>query len=112
MGIGGGAISVTLMVMCGKSIHRAIGTASGIGVFISIPATIGFVASGWSIDARPPMSLGYVNVLGFVLIALTSVLLIPLGAKVTHNTDQKRLRMIFGIFLLAVSINMARKVLS
>jgi len=109
MGIGGGAISVSLMVICGKTIHRAIGTASGVGVFISIPAAIGFIISGWGVPARPPISLGYVNMLGFILVAATSLLFIPLGARTAHNTDQKKLKMIFGIFLLFVSVNMIRK---
>jgi uncharacterized membrane protein YfcA len=109
MGIGGGAISVTLMVICGKRIHRAIGTASGVGMFISIPATLGFILSGWGAAGRPPLSLGYVNLLGFVLIALTSILLIPLGARTAHKTDQKRLKLVFGMFLMLVSINMIRK---
>lgn len=112
MGIGGGAISVSLMVMCGKSIHRAIGTASGVGMFISIPATIGFIFGGWGAAGRPPMSLGYVNALGFVLIAITSILLIPLGARTAHSTGQAKLKMIFGVFLLFVSLNMARKALT
>lgn len=109
MGIGGGAFSVTLMVMCGKTIHRAIGTASGVGMFISIPATFGFMFSGWGLGGRPPLSLGYVNMLGFVFVALTSVLFIPLGARLAHKMDQRKLKMIFGIFLALVSINMIRK---
>lgn len=109
MGIGGGAISVSLMVICGKTIHRAIGTASGVGMFISIPATLGFIYSGWGVEGRPDMSLGYVSVLGFVLIAATSLIFIPLGARTAHKTDQKRLKMIFGIFLIIVALNMIRK---
>ena len=109
MGIGGGVFSVTLMVICGKTIHRAIGTASGIGMFISIPATLGFILSGWGISGRPPLSLGYVNILGFVLVALTSILFIPLGARLAHNTDQRKLKIIFGVFLALVSVNMIRK---
>lgn len=108
MGIGGGAISVSLMVICGKTIHRAIGTASGVGMFISIPATLGFILSGQGIAERPPLSLGYVNVLGFALMALMAILLVPLGAKTAHKTKQRPLKIIFGIFLLGVSINMIR----
>ncbi|MEE9348053.1 MAG: sulfite exporter TauE/SafE family protein [Robiginitomaculum sp.] len=106
MGIGGGAISVSLMALCGKPIHRAIGTASGVGVFIAIPATLGFILSGQGIIGRPPFSLGYVSLLGFAILAATSIVFVPLGARLAHNTDQKPLKIIFGIFLLAVSIKM------
>ncbi|PHR60357.1 MAG: hypothetical protein COA43_06485 [Robiginitomaculum sp.] len=111
MGIGGGAFCVTLMVLCGKRIHRAIGTASAIGFFISLPATIGFVISGWGVEGRPEYSLGYVNLLGFVLVASVSFFTIPWGVKTAHNMDQKKLRLIFGIGLLIVAVNMIRKTL-
>ena len=111
MGIGGGAFTVTLMVIFGKTIHRAIGTTSGVGVFISIPATLGFIFSGWEAAGRPPASLGYVNILGFVFIALTSILFIPFGARLAHRTNQRKLKMIYGVFLALVSINMICKAL-
>jgi uncharacterized membrane protein YfcA len=109
MGIGGGALGVTLMMLCGKRIHRAIGTASAIGFFIGFPATIGFIISGWNIEGRPPFSLGYVNLLGFIIVAVMSFLFIPLGVKTVHNLSQKRMRMVFGICLLLVALNMIRK---
>lgn len=42
LGIGGGTIAIMVMTLCGRSIHRAIATASGIGTLIAVPATIGF----------------------------------------------------------------------
>ena len=109
MGIGGGAISVSLMVMCGKPIHRAIGTAAGVGAFISIPAALGFIFSGQGALGLPPLSLGYVNGLGFAILALTGLAFIPLGAATAHKTNQRPLKIVFGIFLLLVSLNMIRK---
>lgn len=109
MGIGGGALSVSLMLMCAVPVKRAIATASGIGVFISIPATIGWIISGWGVDGRPNFSLGYVNLLGFAFITLSLIFIVPYGAKATHKMDQVRLRRIFGIFLMLVAVNMIRK---
>lgn len=109
MGIGGGALSVSLMLMCAVPIKRAIATASGIGAFISVPATIGWVLSGWGVSGRPELSLGYVNLLGFVFISLSLIFVVPLGARATHRMDQNKLRRVFGIFLLLVAINMIRK---
>jgi len=111
MGIGGGSLTVPLMSMCGMPIHRAVGTASGFGFAIGLPATIGFIISGLSVEGRPAFSLGYVNVLGFLLIAITALLAIPLGTRLAHSLSQKRLKLIFGICLFFVAINMARKAL-
>lgn len=111
MGIGGGSLTVPLMNMCGVSIHRAIGTASGFGLAIALPATIGFILSGWGVAERPAFSLGYVNILGFVIISSVAFLTIPLGARLAHGMSQSRLKMVFGICLLLVALNMARKAL-
>lgn len=111
MGIGFGSFGVTFMVLCGKKIHNAIGTAAALGIFISIPATIGFIISGQDVAGRPPFSLGYVNLLGFALIASMSFLFIPLGVRTAHKMQQDKLRMAFGICLLLVALNMLRKAL-
>ncbi len=111
MGIGFGSFGVTFMVLCGKKIHNAIGTAAALGIFISIPATLGFIISGQDVAGRPPLSLGYVNLLGFALIASMSFLFIPLGVRIAHKMQQDKLRMAFGICLLLVALKMLRKAL-
>lgn len=111
MGIGGGSLTVPLMSICGVPIHRAVATASGFGFAIAVPATIGFILSGWGVTGRPAFSLGYVNVLGFALVASIAFLTIPLGAKLAHAMSQRKLKFIFGILLLLVAANMARKAL-
>jgi len=111
LGIGGGSITVPLMSMCGMAMHRAIGTASGFGFAIAAPASLGFMLSGWAVSGRPPLSLGYVNVLGFICIAVVAYIFIPIGVKITHGLSQKKLKSIFGICLLFIALNMARKTL-
>jgi len=107
----GGSLTVPLMSICGVPIHRAVATASGFGFAIALPATIGFILSGWGVAGRPAFSLGYVNVLGFALVASIAFLTIPLGAKLAHSMSQRKLKFIFGICLLLVAANMARKAL-
>jgi uncharacterized membrane protein YfcA len=99
MGIGGGTVGVPAMTLCGVPIHRAVGTASAFGVIISIPGTIGAIIAGWHAHGLPPWSLGYVNLLGFVLIAPASYFMAPVGAHFAHSTDRKRLRILFAAFI-------------
>jgi len=99
MGIGGGTVGVPAMTLCGVPIHRAVGTAAAFGTIISIPGTIGSVISGWGAHGLPPYSLGYVNLLGFVLIAPASYLVAPFGAQIAHEMDRGRLRKIFALFI-------------
>ena len=99
MGIGGGTVGVPTMVLWGYPIHRAVGTASAFGLIISIPGTIGAVLAGWNVHGVPPYSLGYVNLLGFLLIAPASYFVAPIGASLAHMTDRRRLRIAFAILI-------------
>jgi len=99
MGIGGGTIGVPTMTLFGYPIHRAVGTASAFGVIISIPGTVGAFITGWGAHGLPAYSLGYVNLLGFILIAPVSYFTAPVGAHFAHSTDRKKLRMLFALFI-------------
>jgi len=109
MGIGGGSLTVPLMSFAGVPIHRAIGTASGFGLAIALPATLGYIYGGWDAVGRPPNSLGYVSLAGFALVAITSIVCVPLGVKLAHGMDGAKLKRIFGIVLLLLALNMLRE---
>lgn len=106
MGIGGGTLSVPLLTLFGQPVHRAVGTASLFGLLISVPATLAFILTGWRVEALPVGSLGYVNLLGFAIIAPVTTAFAPLGARIAHGFSQRQLSMAFGVFLLIVSIRM------
>ena len=108
MGIGGGVFGVTLMTVCGRSIHTAVATAAGFGVAIGLPGAIGFILTGWGEPGRAPFSLGYVNLAGFAILAGAAVFIAPLGAKLAHRLNAARLRQAFGIGLALVALNMLR----
>lgn len=109
MGIGGGTLSVLVMTMWGYAIHRAVGTSSLFGLLIAVPATIGYVISGWGDPRLPAASLGYVNLLGLAFIAPMTWLAAPLGAKIAHGMSKRQLSMFFGVFLLIVGGRMLIK---
>jgi uncharacterized protein len=103
MGIGGGSFGGMLMTLCGRPIHQAVATASGFGLAIGAAATAGFVAFGWDAAGRPPLSLGYVNVPGAVVMAVLTTAVAPWGAKLAHALDRRVLRKAFALYLLAAA---------
>jgi uncharacterized membrane protein YfcA len=109
MGIGGGTFSVMTLTLFNQPIHRAIGTAALLGLVISLPGTIGFIISGWNDVRVPPGSLGYVSLIGFALIAPTTVICAPIGARIAHSFSAKRLSMSFGVFLVVVAVRLFYK---
>ena len=111
MGIGGGTLTVPTLSAFGYPMRRAVGTASAAGAIIAIPGTIGFIISGMGEAGRPPLSLGYVNLLGLALIFPMSMLLAPWGAKIAHTIPPKVLRLAFAAFLAFTSARMFYDVL-
>ena len=106
MGIGGGTLTVPTLTVCGEPIHRAVGTSALFGLLISLPGAIAFVIAGWGNSALPPGSLGFVSLAGFILIAPTTVLCAPLGARIAHALSRRTLSLVFGAFLLLVAVRM------
>lgn len=106
MGIGGGSLTVPTLVAFGSKMHAAVGTSAGIGVAIAISGTVGFVISGWGVEGLPPLSLGYINLVALLLVAVLAALFAPVGAALAHRLDQKALKYVFAVFLVAVGLNM------
>jgi len=103
MGIGGGQLSSLFMTFYGRPIHQAVATSSGLGILISIPGALGYIYAGWpKMDLLPPLSLGYVSFIGFLLFIPTSIWMAPIGARLAHRLSKRRLEVAFGIFLLVV----------
>ena len=109
LGIGGGVFGVTLMSLCGRSIHTSVATAAGFGVAIGLPGAIGFILAGWSEPGRAPFSAGYVNLAAFAVLAGAAVFVAPIGAALAHRLNAERLRQAFAIGLLVVALNMLRE---
>jgi uncharacterized protein len=109
LGIGGGTIAIIVMTLCGKSIHRAIATASGIGFIIALPGMLGFMAIGLGRAGLPLGSIGYVNIPAALAIVATSVLTAPLGVAAAHRLSPVLLRRIFGLYLLMIGVLMVRQ---
>ena len=106
LGIGGGTITVITMVTCGRQIYQAVATAAGVGFIIGISGAIGFIFLGLDKTGLPPGSLGYINLPALILAGIGSIITAPIGVKWAHNLDENKLKRLFGIYLIAVSIGM------
>ena len=105
MGVSGGSLSNIILTLYGKSIHNAVATSSGLGVPITIVGALGYIAAGWPHEALlPPLSLGFVSLIGLVLMAPLSSLTAPYGARLAHKLSRRTLEIAFAIFLLLVSL--------
>jgi len=100
------------MTAFGEPIHRAVGTAALFGLLIAVPGTLGFMITGYGNPLLPAGSIGFVNLIGLILIAPTTVLAAPLGARIAHAMEKRHLTLLFGCFLLIVAIRMLVRTLA
>lgn len=110
MGVGGGLFLNLLMTFYGRPIHQAVATSSALAVLISIPGAIGYVYAGWPAAMRYPeivalqlpFAIGYVSLIGAVLVIPTGLLTAPLGVRAAHSMSKRTLEMAFGCYLFIV----------
>lgn len=106
MGIGGGTLSVPILNLCRVPMHQAVATGAALGMVISIPGALAAVFNGWGAANLPPLSLGYVNLLGVALIVPATMFTVGWGARLAHAADAHRLRQWFAVFLGISAVRM------
>ncbi len=111
MGIGGGQLSTMFLTFYGRTIHQAVATSAGVGVLVSIPGAIGYVLAGLDKPMLPPLSLGFVSLIGIAAFAPVSVLTAPIGVRIAHALSKRHLELAFGTFLLLVSLRFIASIL-
>jgi uncharacterized membrane protein YfcA len=102
LSIGGGAFVSTLLMLYNRPITTAVGTSSAFGPLIAIPGAIGFAWAGWDKLGLPPLSIGYVNMLGFLLLVPASVFAAPYGVRAAHGVSRRTLELAFAAFLALI----------
>ena len=105
LGIGGGSLMVPFMRTFGYDIRKSIGTAAAVGFLIALTGTITMISGGKIINnVNSPFSLGYINMLGFLVFVPVTMVMARIGAKVVYKINKNLLSKIFGCFLLLVSV--------
>tara|TARA_B100001063_G_C16745750_1_gene547384 strand:+ start:156 stop:992 length:837 start_codon:yes stop_codon:yes gene_type:complete len=105
LGIGGGSLMVPFMRTFGYDIRKSIGTAAAVGFLIAIMGTITMITGGKIINnVNTPFSVGYINLLGFLVFVPVTMIMARIGAKAVYKINKKLLSKIFGTFLIIVSI--------
>ncbi|OBP13761.1 hypothetical protein A5320_17760 [Rheinheimera sp. SA_1] len=111
VGIGGGTISVPLLTLYNYPAHKAVGTASAIGLLIALPGALTMLVLGNTPNDAPVGTVGLVNLLGFCCIVPLTVLFAPVGAALSARLDAVKLKKIFAIVLLCTGGRMLGQLL-
>jgi uncharacterized protein len=102
VGVGGAFMVVPFLTRSNVKLHSAVATSAGVGVAVSVAATIGYIVAGMRASDLPPYSIGYIYLPALLAIVVTSTLMAPLGARVAHSWQVARLRAAFVGMLFAL----------
>ena len=105
--IGGGSMTVPLLVWRGVAPVQAVGTSAACGFVIAIASAAGYALAPRAADvALPTGMLGFIFWPAAMAMALASILTAPFGAAMAHRLSPIRLRQVFAIFLVAIALLM------
>ncbi|WP_279385263.1 TSUP family transporter [Methanosarcina barkeri] len=75
LGLGGGVIGIPIMlIFLHLDMRKAIGTSAAVIIFTSFSGSIGYIINGWGKAGLPSYSVGYVNLLNWILLAFPAFL--------------------------------------
>jgi uncharacterized membrane protein YfcA len=107
LGAGGAFLSVPFMVWCNVAMPNVVATSAALGFPIALASTTGYVLAGWDLPQALPGSVGYLMLPALAVIALASVFTAPLGARVAHGIDVRKLKRVFALLLYGLAGYMA-----
>jgi len=104
-GIGGGVYSIPIMYYFLKMpLKLAIGTSSAAIVITALFSMAGYILNGIGRSGLPGWCVGFVDLQHGVALAIGSIFLARVGAYVSFKTHPFRLRKLFAIFVILISI--------
>lgn len=103
LGIGGSALLTPYLYWCGLSIHQAIATATACIIPAASIGTIGYLLSGL-LNTKTGAPISFINWPAFCGLSIASVLITPLGVKLSHVISSEKLLRFFAAFLILVGI--------
>jgi Bax protein len=112
IGISGGAFTTPTLMLFGYPIRRAIAISAAGGAAIATIGAVGSILNGIDQPGRLAWSWGYVDLLAVVAVLPGILISAPLGVALGNHLDERRLRITFGLLLLAVSADMFRRALA
>lgn len=105
LGIGGGTITMPLFLAFRMSMQKAVATSAATGFIISAGGALSYLFFGLESNFYP-QSIGYIYLPAFAILAVSSCLTAPLGARLTSKIPAPKLKKYFALILMVAGILM------
>lgn len=104
-GIGGGSLTVPWLTRFHVRMQQAVATSAACGLPIAMAAGTGYIIAGWEKPGLPAASLGYIHLPSLLALAVASVPMAKVGARLAHRLPAAILKKVFAAVLLLVAGN-------
>jgi uncharacterized membrane protein YfcA len=105
LGIGGGIITVPILLAIHVPMKKAIGTSAATGFLITFIAAIAYLILGYGKTTLPD-SIGYLYLPAFLMIGIVTAFAAPFGAKLSSILPTPILRRAFAVVLFIAGVLM------
>ncbi len=109
LGLGGGTFTVPFLRAFHYPMKKSIAISSATGLVIGLGGAIGATIHGWHAPGLADYSLGYINLIAFIVIAPIVMAIAPLGSKVASKAPERVLKWMYVGLLGAISCYMAAR---
>ncbi|MHA1800083.1 MAG: sulfite exporter TauE/SafE family protein [Candidatus Helarchaeota archaeon] len=107
IGIGGGVLMVPVLVIgLNFQMRKAVGSSTAMMILTSLGGAISYMILGLGQSGLPPLSIGYVNIFQWILLAGTSIPMAQVGAYIAHKIKPAALKWIFIIVMIYMGLKM------
>ena len=109
-GTAGGTLTTPILSAFNMKLERAIAIAAATGLVTGTAGALGSIISGWNAKGLPSYSLGYVDVVIFLVMVPTVLIAAPIGVSASHKMNERTLQLAYAVLLVVIGIDLLRRV--
>jgi uncharacterized membrane protein YfcA len=102
--VASGIFAIPYLTRFSLPMRTIIGTSTAGAAVYATFGSIGYISAGWSATNLPEGAVGYVYLPAFAIMAVTATIFTPLGVRIARYVNERILRRLFAVFLLAVAL--------
>lgn len=105
-GTSGGTLTTPILSAFNMPLERAMAIAAATGLVTGTVGAIGGIIGGWNAQDLPSYSLGYIDMVIFLVMMPTVMIAAPIGVSVSHKMNEQTLQLIYAGLLVVVGIDL------
>jgi uncharacterized membrane protein YfcA len=106
LGVGGGILIIPYLTYCGTTPRKIAPISNLCTLSVGLVGAFIFMITGYHEMADIPYSLGFVYWPAVILVAISSSIIAPIGAKLSYIVPLQQLKYVFIVILLLTSVKM------